>query len=112
MQQFVIIFRQKPGQLTEADLANRANETRPWAQEHNAAGHQLVPRILGAESRWCAPDGRSGPAPALDDGPVTAFLFLEARDFDQAADIARSHPAVRYGASVEVRSWAAPQAQA
>ena len=112
MQQFVIIFRQQPDQLTEADLANRTKETRPWAQERNAAGHRLVPRILGPESRWCAPDGRRGTAPASDDGPVTAFLFLEARDFDQAVDIARSHPAVRYGASVEVRSWSAPAVQA
>jgi len=104
MKQFVIIFRQGPKQLTEADLKTRAEETRAWAQLQNAAGHKLDPHILAPES-YC-----SGPAPASSADPITALLFLEARDFAQAVEVARAHPALRYGSSVEVRPWAPPPA--
>jgi hypothetical protein len=104
MNSFVILFRQGSQQLTEADLKNRAEETRAWARTQNAAGHKLAPHILGPESHW------SGPVPATRTDPVTALLFLEARDFAQAVDVAQAHPALRYGASIEVRPWAPPPA--
>jgi hypothetical protein len=110
MKQFVIIFRQGPRQLTEADPKDRAEETRAWAQRQNAAGHKLDPHILAPESHWSGPDGSSGPVPATSAGPITALLFLEARDFAQAVDVARAHPALCYGAGVEVRPWAPPSA--
>jgi hypothetical protein len=91
------------------DLKDRAEETRAWARRQNAAGHKL-PHILAPESHWSGPDGGSGPVPATSAGPITALLFLEARDFAQAVDVARAHPALRYGASVEVRPWAPPPA--
>ena len=108
MKQFVIIFRQGAKQLTETDLKNRSDATRIWAQEQNAAGHKLDPHILTAEGRSIGPDGASKPAPVKEADSITALLFLEARDLEQAADVARSHPALRYGASVEVRAWAPP----
>ena len=101
MKQFVMIFRQ-PKPLTEAELKQRTEETRAWARDQNAAGHKLDPHILAPESHWIGPDGAGGPA------PVTALLFFEARDIDQAVEVARMHPAVRYGVSVEVRPWAPP----
>ena len=112
MKHFVIIFRQGSKQLTEAELKNRDVETRAWAQQQNTAGHKLDPHILEPEGLWIGPDGASGPVPASGAGTITALLFLEARDFDQAVDIARAHPALRYGAtSVEVRPWAPPPAR-
>ena len=101
MKQFVVIFRQAPRQFTESDLKKRAEETRVWAASLNAAGHKLDPRILEP-----ADDAQVTAA-----GPVSALLFLEARDFDQAGEIARTHPAVRYNASVEVRAWVSPSAK-
>lgn len=111
MKPFVIIFRQPQNQLTPADLQARANDMPAWVDAHNRAGHALDPRILEVEGRWRAPDGRSGTAPATEEGPLTALLFIEARDIDQAMDIARSHPGFRYGASVEVRGWVTPSAR-
>lgn len=104
MKQFVMIFRQSNQQLTETDKQRRDEETRAWARQQNAAGHKLDPHILAPESHWI------GPAPAHSAGPVTALLFFEARDFAQAVEVAQAHPAVRYGASVEVRPWAPPPA--
>lgn len=108
MKQFVMIFRQSTRQLTEADKQRRDEETRAWARQQNAAGHKLDPHILAPESHWIGPDGASGSVPAHSAGPVTALLFFEARDFAQAGEVARAHPAARYGASVEVRPWAPP----
>jgi hypothetical protein len=104
MNDFVILFRQGPRTLTEADLARRQLEVSAWARAQNAAGHRLEPRIL-------APDIlRPGiGSDALHDArPVTALLFLQAGDLAEAARIAESHPAIHFGASVEVRPWAPP----
>jgi hypothetical protein len=107
MKQFAIIFRQAPRQLTDADLKARAEQTRAWAQTQNAAGHKLDPHILAPEGHWIGPEG-DGPAPTSSAGPITALLFLEARDLADAVQVAKAHPALRYGASVEVRPWAPP----
>jgi hypothetical protein len=104
MNDFVILFRQGPRTLTEVDIARRQQEVSAWASAQNAAGHQLEPRIL-------APDmlrpgiGTEAPREAH---PVTALLFLQAGDLADAARIAESHPAIYFGASVEVRPWAPP----
>lgn len=111
MNPFVIIFRQPSGQLGQADLEARSKQMPAWVQAVHRAGHRLDPRILAPESLWSAPDGREGAGPATGDGPLTALLFIEARDSGHALEIARSHPAFAHGASVEVRAWSAPPAQ-
>jgi hypothetical protein len=106
MNTFVIIFRQeKP--LSKSDLQERSEATRPWAKQLNDAGHNLSPRFLAPESHWSAADGRTGTKAPGESAPITALLFLAANDLAQAVEIAKSHPAVQYGASVEVRLWAA-----
>lgn len=110
MQSYVIIFHQGAQPLTEADLKARAAATRVWAATQNAAGHNLEPRILAPEGYWCQADGSVG-ALSAETGTVTALLFLQAHDLLQAVDVARAHPALRYGASVEVRPWAPPVPQ-
>jgi hypothetical protein len=49
-----------------------------------------------------------GAGVAADAWPITALLFLEARDLAEAAKVAEAHPANHFGASVEVRPWASP----
>jgi len=103
MKTFVIIFRQGPQQLTESDKQRRAEETVAWARAQNAAGHKLDPRILAPESE------RRGSVNSASDGqPVTALLFLEARDLTEATQVAEAHPALHYGSEVEVRPWVPP----
>jgi hypothetical protein len=104
MKSFVIIFRQNPLPLTDADKQRRAAETAAWARRQNEAGHKLDPHILAPES---AHRGSSAATPA-DAWPITALLFLEAHDLTEATQVAESHPALRYGADVEVRPWAPP----
>jgi hypothetical protein len=103
MKTFVIIFRQGPQQLTEADKQRRAQETTAWAKAQNAGGHKLDPRILAPES-----EHRGSGNSASDEQPITALLFLEARDLSEATQVAEAHPALHYGSEVEVRPWAPP----
>lgn len=106
MKTFVIIFRQGSRPLTETDKQRRAEETGAWARRQNAVGHKLDPHILGPESAH-----RGAEMPATRDAaawPLTALLFLEANDLNDAVRVAESHPALRYGANVEVRPWAPP----
>ena len=102
MKTFVILFRQGSRPLTDNDKQRRAEETGAWARRQNGAGHKLDPRILEPESEYRGPENKA------DIWPVTALLFLEAQDMRDAAQVAESHPAVRYGASVEVRPWSPP----
>ena len=111
MKSFVFIFRQRPTQLSDADLKRRADDVRIWAQRQNSEGRKLDPRILGEESRTIGPKGEEGPAGADGGERVSAILFVEARDFADAVAVAKSHPGLRYGVvSVEVRPWAPPVA--
>ena len=109
MNHYALIFRQRPGDLTAEELERRLLETRAWAEAQNAAGHALDPRILTAESERLAPPGGTAPS---NEVPVTAILFLEARDLADAVAVARAHPALRFGASIEVRPWAPPPPRA
>jgi hypothetical protein len=107
MQPFVIIFRQGPRELTDAEQAQRQQEVSAWAREIMAAGHRLDPRILPPE--MLLPEDQSAASASAPDGaPVTALLFLVARDLGEAGRIAASHPGRKYGARVEVRPWAHP----
>jgi len=99
MKHFVLLFRQGPSPLSEADLKARADAIVTWAERQNDAGHNLDPRSLGDER-----------ATAAEAGPLSSILFLDARNFAEALTIARSHPALRYGSTVEVRSWSPPNA--
>ena len=101
-----IIFCQGPRTLTEADKARRRDEVTAWARVQNAAGHKLEPRILAPDVLRPGAYTDHGAGVAADAWPITALLFLEARDLAEAAKVAETHPANHFGASVEVRPWA------
>jgi hypothetical protein len=107
MNTFVIIFRQGPRPLTDSDKQRRGDEVSAWARCQNDAGHKLDPHILAPESER---RGTEVPNTAHGEWPVTALLLLEARDLGEAAKVAESHPALRYGATVEIRAWSRPPA--
>lgn len=117
MPDFVILFRQGRS-LTAAELAQRQAEVSAWARAQNDMGRALEPRILAPDALFPGREaGRpdeaavaAAPAQAANPSgwPVTALLFLHARDLDDAAAVAASHPARHYGVDVEVRPWAPP----
>jgi hypothetical protein len=105
MKTFVLLFRQGPHPLTDADKARRQAAISAWAREQNAAGHKLEPRSLAPEAT------RPGLAVSPETHgawPVSALVFLEAADLAEASRIADAHPAKDYNVSVEVRPWSPP----
>jgi hypothetical protein len=109
MKSFVVIFRQLPPDLSDAEKQRRAEETAVWARQQNDAGRQLNPHILDSEAAYLGYGNHVEP-PDQSSRP-TALLFLEAGDLKEAVAVAGSHPALRYRASVEVRPWARPAAR-
>ena len=103
---FVFIFRQGPIRLTDEEQKQRTEEVRDWALEQIKQGRNLEPCILGEESYLLAEDAPNGG----DDGTVAALNFIEATDIREAANIAKTHPGLRYGVRIEVRSWKDPRA--
>jgi len=111
MKQFVFLFQQGPAALPESDQKRRADQVRAWAQRQNNEGRKLDPRKLGDEHQWIGSSSEGDRGAPADSGSLTAFLFLEARDFAEAVRIAKTHPGLHFGASVEVREWAPPLVQ-
>ena len=108
MKQFVILFRQGPYLFTETGKARRQAAIVAWAREQNARGHRLEPRSLNPSFTREAievTDDESGR------WPVTALLFVTARDLAEATALAASHPAKQYNTTVEVSAWPAPAVQ-
>lgn len=105
MKQFVILFRQGPFKLTEIAKAHRQAAISLWAREQNARGRRLEPRSLAPS--FTRP-GIEVTGDEYGQWPVSALLFLDARDLDDATAIAASHPAKDYNVAMEVRSWSPP----
>jgi hypothetical protein len=106
MNTYVIVFRRGRAALSETEQQQLGQAIGPWAAAQNEAGYRLEPRLLTAEARHYGPHAALAEADAL---PVTALLFLDARDLDEAARVAQSHPGMHYGFSIEVRAWSGPQ---
>jgi hypothetical protein len=106
MKTFVIIFRQGPPAPTPEERQRTAADVVEWATRINSEGHKLDPRILAPEGTVRGEHGST--SLNANEGPVTALLFLQARDLEEATRIAESHPALRNRAVVEVRAWNPP----
>ena len=57
------------------------------------------------DSQVVSRNGSSGPKPAT-------IVFFDSHSREQAVEIARIHPGLHYGATVEVREWTSPRALA
>ena len=102
---FVFIFRQGHKTLSEEEQKRRTEEVRVWALQQIKDGRGLEPRVLGDQSIRLGDS-----AGAASSGSVIALNFIQATDFDEAVNIAKTHPGLRYGVSIEVRPWTDPRA--
>lgn len=101
---FVFIFRQGR-KLTEEEQKRRTEEVSAWARQRLNDDPSFDPRVLGEES------SRVGDSVPTIDGAVIALNFIQAADFNEAVVIAKTHPGLRYGVSIEVRPWRDPRAR-
>jgi hypothetical protein len=107
MKHFVILFRQGPLKLNEVIKAHRQAAISLWAREQNSRGYRLEPRSLAPS---ITRPGIEVTGDEYGQWPVTALLFLDARDLDEATAIAASHPAQDYNVAMEVWPMSTPAA--
>ena len=62
---------------------------------------------MGQEYCRISAEGESH-VPQGTDSPPAAMLFIEAGNDAEAIALAKTHPGLRYGASIEVRLWTSP----
>ena len=103
---FVFIFGQGSKTLSEVEQKRRTEGVRAWALQQQQ-DRNFEPRILGAESEQLGDRADS----VTNERPVIALNFIEARDFNEAVQIAQTHPGLRYGVNIEVREWTDPRAR-
>jgi len=112
MKHYALIF-QATRTLTPEEQKQRAVDIAAWVKKVTDMGITLDPRNFGEtlaafaleDSKVVARDGVGSPQPAT-------IVFFDAPSSEQAVDIARIHPGLRYGVTVEVREWTSPRALA
>jgi catechol 2,3-dioxygenase-like lactoylglutathione lyase family enzyme len=107
MKQFAFFFRQSR-QLSEAEQKQRSAEVVAWVKQQIAEGRKLEPRVLATENELVVSEENKSSASTNSGGTLVAINFLEAKDFEEAVKIAKTHPGLRYGVSIEVRPWTNP----
>src|SRR5579872_5299545 len=105
MPKFALIFRQSPFPMTEEVKQRRVKEVAAWATHLRDTGHTLEPHLLGEEHAIVVPGGSS---PRETGDPIVAILVFDAPSFDDAKQIASTHPGLNYGISIEVRPATIP----
>lgn len=89
-------------QYTAAQMNAIVGEYRDWADRLNLENRLVSAEKLRNDSRWLAPDGK---LTAVDRPEiVSGFFLLRARDYDEAMELARTSPHLKYGGTIEVRA--------
>jgi hypothetical protein len=109
MKHFALIFR-STRTFTPEELKQRPVDIAAWVERVTGMGITLDPRNLGEiaanfsmkENEVVSREGSSDPT-------LATIVFFDAPNGDQAANIARVHPGLHYGVTVEVREWTSPR---
>lgn len=109
MKHYALIFH-ATRTLTPEEQKQRAVDIAGWVKKVTDMGITLDPRnftdTLAAfaldDGKVISRNGSSGPKPAT-------IVFFDSPSSEQAVDIARIHPGLHYGVTVEVREWTSPR---
>jgi len=108
MNHYALMFR-ATRDLTEEEKRQRATEIQAWVQQVREKGITLDPRNFQmAEANFYGEDGAVKTREGSGDASLTTIVFFDSEDREQAVNLARVHPGLRYGVTVEVREWRAP----
>ena len=108
--QFVLLLFQseeyRPAPTPDA-RRDRVREYGAWARETAKSGRSVTGEKLAADGKWCLMrDGQIEVRdPAADSlrGTLAGYFVIGASSYDEAVDVARGCPHLRYGGTVEVR---------
>ncbi|HEX9201061.1 MAG TPA: hypothetical protein VF865_15990 [Acidobacteriaceae bacterium] len=110
MKHFALIFR------ATRPFTPEENKTRPadiaaWVKHVTEMGIHLDPRNFAETD---ANFSKQGNEIVSHEGPIdptlSTIVYFDAAGKEQAVEIARIHPGLNYGVTVEVREWSTPRA--
>jgi hypothetical protein len=73
-----------------------------WAHDLAAEGRLVSAEELASTTAWVSDAPRS--LEERERAPIEGFFLVRARDYDEAVALARGHPHVGYGGTIEVRA--------
>ena len=106
--EYMLLFRGKHWDegLSKDELQQAMNKVMAWFEGLNQRGKVKGAQPLSAQGRTISgTDGKfvvDGPFSETKEA-VGGYLILQADSFNEAIEIARTNPALRYGTNVEVR---------
>jgi hypothetical protein len=108
MKHYALLFRASRT-LTPEELKQRTIDIQLWVKRVTEMGVTLDPRNLGETTRFSV----EGNTVVSHEGPIDSTLgtivFFDSASSEQAMEIARTHPALHYGVTVELREWSPPR---
>ncbi len=108
MQHYALIFHAtRP--LTPEEQQRRGPEIQTWVKAVNSKGITLDPRAFGETVAAFSQQDTTVTRNGSTDPALVNIVYFDAPGKEQALEIARIHPGLHYGVSVEVREWSTPR---
>ena len=112
MKHYVLIFHSTRA-LSPEEIKQRGADIAAWVKEVTDMGVTLDPRTLEETlANFSAEGNRIVSHEGPSDPTFRNLVFFDTASSEQAVTIARTHPGLRYGATVEVREWTSPRGTA
>ena len=109
MKHYALLFHTSRS-LTPEEQKQRGVEITAWLKQVTEMGITLDPRALGETAATFSGRGPEVvPGNGSSDSTLSNLVFFDSPTKDQAVDIARIHPGLHYGVTVEVREWTSPR---
>jgi hypothetical protein len=111
MKHYALIFHTNSNRtLTPEEHQQRQVEIAAWAKQVTDMGVALDPRALGDTAANFSLEGdKIVDHQGSSDPTFRNLVFFDSATRDQAVNIARLHPGLHYGSTVEVREWTDPR---
>lgn len=111
MKHYALIFHISSNRtLTPKEQHERQVEITAWAKQVTDMGITLDPRALGdTAANFSAEGDKIVSHDGSSDPTFRNLVFFDSASRDQAVTIARTHPGLHYGSTVEVREWTDPR---
>jgi hypothetical protein len=111
MKHYALIFHISSNRtLTPKEQHERQVEITAWAKQVTDMGVKLDPRALGdTAANFSAEGDKIVSHDGSSDPTFRNLVFFDSASRDQAVTIARTHPGLHYGSTVEVREWTDPR---
>ena len=111
MKHYALIFHVSSNRtLTLKEHEQRQVEITAWAKQVTDMGIKLDPRALGeTAANFSAEGDKIVSHDGSSDPTFRNLVFFDSASKDQAVNIARTHPGLHYGSTVEVREWTDPR---